>query len=499
MRKILHKSAVSGFLFWLYIAIFPIHSAAADQANRSVTVTVDSRVELMSVIFRLAGHPEYSQGRVASYTKDVDDQFGPFRNHAAVNLARRLRSFRGIAYNAPMGLAVHVTDAPALEERIPLSPLPQALDPRWTPESAREFLVEARKFAADAHFKEFYDRHESLYQTNIGRMQQTLDQNAHLDWFDRFFGPRKGTAFRVILGMLNGGGSYGARFEDLKGKEEIYSILGVWIVDSQGQPVFPPGLSTTIVHELTHSYTNPLVDRFFADLRGSGETLIGLVGKELRKQAYPSWQTLMYESLVRACTLRYIHDTEGQAAMEKAAVQERSWSFYWAGELADVLAEYDTQPRKYNDLGQFFPRIISFFNSYAKEAPGKIATIKEEKEKQEREWREKGPKVVAMDPENGAQNVDPNLKAIVIAFDRPMKDKSWAVVRLVESQDQYPEGAGPVGYDSNRKVFTMPVALKPGKEYAFGLNAEQYLGFCGDDGAPLAPVKVHFRTRTTDK
>ena len=47
-------------------------SAADPPAAPSIEVTVDPRVELVSIIFRLAGHQEYNQGRVDSYTDDVE-------------------------------------------------------------------------------------------------------------------------------------------------------------------------------------------------------------------------------------------------------------------------------------------------------------------------------------------------------------------------------------------------------------------------------------------
>jgi hypothetical protein len=44
-----------------------------------VRVSVDPRVELLSLIFRLAGNPEYTRGRVDSYTADAESQFGTKR------------------------------------------------------------------------------------------------------------------------------------------------------------------------------------------------------------------------------------------------------------------------------------------------------------------------------------------------------------------------------------------------------------------------------------
>ena len=69
-----------------------VHAAGSITAERReaprITVTVDPRVELLSVIFRLAGNPEYSQGKIPSYTQDADHHFSPFR------LAFSARSFR---------------------------------------------------------------------------------------------------------------------------------------------------------------------------------------------------------------------------------------------------------------------------------------------------------------------------------------------------------------------------------------------------------------------
>jgi hypothetical protein len=487
------RSAVSSVVIFLIAG----HMVMAGEQSSRIPVTVDPRVELMSVIFRLAGNPEYNQGKVPSYVQDVDRSFGSFQDHAAVKLARELRSKDSISYDAVMGMAVHVTDAFALQERVPFSPRPESLDSRWTTEAAREFLTLARQFVKDTQFKDFIDKHQDLYQVTARRAQDVLNKNAHLEWFDRFFGERKSADFHLVLGMLNGGQCYGAHLTGADGKEDLYSVLGVWAVDAQGQPTFSADIVSTVVHEFTHSYTNALVDRFAKDLQPAGEKLFALVGPEMKKQAYGNWRTLMYESLNRACGLRHTLAFDGSAAVKKAIDYENSRSFYWVGELTDVLAQYDTQPRKYKDLAEFFPQITAFFNDYARNADAKMAAIKQKKEQEVQNLRDKGPRIVSMIPANGTQDVDPNLKAIVVTFDRPMRDKTWSVVTLDASR--VPRITGSLGYDAARKVFTAPVKLEPGREYVFGLNAEQYLNFRSEDGIALAPVVVRFKTRPTAK
>ena len=78
-------------------------------------VKVDPRVELMSIIFRLAGYPDYNQGRVDAYVQDVEEHFKDFREHPVVQAARKLRKTRGVSYDAAISLALHISPESAIE------------------------------------------------------------------------------------------------------------------------------------------------------------------------------------------------------------------------------------------------------------------------------------------------------------------------------------------------------------------------------------------------
>jgi hypothetical protein len=51
-----------------------------NENSTSIQVKTDPRVELMSIIFRMAGNPEYSMGRIVSYVQDVDRYLGGSKN-----------------------------------------------------------------------------------------------------------------------------------------------------------------------------------------------------------------------------------------------------------------------------------------------------------------------------------------------------------------------------------------------------------------------------------
>jgi hypothetical protein len=445
-----------------------------------LVVRVDPRVELISLVFRLAGNPEYTQGRVSSYNDDADKHFDKFRDHEVVKLARQLRSSRGVSYDACMSLAVHLNNAQELSLVTPLNPWPEGLDRRWTAPDISRFLDAARAFVKDSAFPEFLNQHRSLYETTEERMKALMTQEGHLEWFQEFFGERPQATFTITPGLLNGGCCYGSRCRKPGGKESLYCILGVWKTDGKGLPLFTSDMLGTIVHEFGHSFANPMIDRHEAELRSAGETLFRPVASKMRSQAYSNGQTLLYELMVRACEVRYAVRYNGEAAGRRVIEYQKGRGFLWMEELSNQLAEYEAHRDNYPTFESFAPRLVTFFNEYAS-AFGKKQSAADKKK----------PKVVSMVPANGASAVDPSLAEIQVVFDQPMQDGSWA---LVGGGPHCPETTGKPSYDKSCKKWTVPVKLKPDWSYEFWLNSGSYDSFRSQDGTPLDSVKVTFKT-----
>jgi hypothetical protein len=481
----LSRALLIGFLFFSLCC-------GQGKTKAKVRVTIDPRVELMSLIFRLAGNPEYTMGRIASYNKDIDSHFSAFEDHEVVRMAKKLRETRGVSYDAVMGMAVHVTDAFSLKERIPFDPQPVTLDSRWTPELAREFLDAARRFVEASDFKGFIQNHDELYALAASRMQTVMEEHGVVDWFDKFFGSRPGARFELILGMLNGPGNYGARVKPSDKDEILYCILGVWSTDEEGNPQFGQQVLPTVVHEFSHSYCNPLVEKHIAELETPGKEIFSRVQEAMSRMAYGNWETMMKESLVRASVIRYLRAKFGEEAAQKGIQSEIKRQFFWMEGLSGLLGEYEEKRETYASLDDFFPEITSFFKSCASKVDQDMKAFEQDRQVQMEKLKANSPRIVSLLPPNGARDVDPNFRAIVVTFDRPMKDGQWAVMRF---NDKFPEKGGEVFYDETKKVFTIPVKLKPDTEYELGLNADGVYGFASEAGDPLYPVVIRFKTK----
>lgn len=103
------------------------------------------------------------------------------------------------------------------------------------------------------------------------------------------------------------------------------------------------------------------------------------------------------------------------------------------------------------------------------------------------------PIIVGLVPQNGAKDVDPNLKEIRVTFNMPMGEGfSWTGGG--EQFPTIPDGKKPSWIDDH-KTCVLPVELRPGWEYHLGLNSPSHKNFQSAGGVPLDPVSYTFKTK----
>jgi hypothetical protein len=328
-----------------------------------VRVGVDPRVELLSIVFRLAGNPEYNQGRLAAYDSSIEAHFGGFRGHPAVTRATQLRSARGVSFDAVMSFAIHITDVDTLAERRPFDAPTSSLERRWTPEDARAFLADLRRFVADADFAGFLRAQRALHDTATARARALMEKEVDLPWFRTFFGEDPRGGFVLAPGLANGGGNFGPKFRFEDGTEEAWAVLGVWLTDSAGLPRFDGSLVTTVIHEFNHSFVNHVTAGHRTALAPAGEKAFARVEREMRSMAYSNWATMIDESLVRASVARYVLAHSGPAAARAELIAQQARGFFWVEGLYDRLAAYESERERYPTFASFMPRLVAWYDS----------------------------------------------------------------------------------------------------------------------------------------
>jgi hypothetical protein len=331
----------------------------------TITVEVDPRVELIGIVFRLAGNPEFNEGVFRGYVKDIERHFGDFDGHPAVKLAARLRSTRQMSCDGPMSLAVHIDRD--FRPRKAFQEWPWGLDSRWQKQETLEFLEKLRQFAAETKFNEFFKAHGALYQTAIRSCEAVMAQHDLRTWLYEFFGVKGSDDLKLVLGFTNGFSNYGLGFTAGATREK-YAIIAIHLFDPDGNPVFRPKQLATTAHEFCHSFANPIVDKYMDQLQPAGEKLYAAHASAMQRIGYQKWQSMMYESAVRACVASFVRSAFEPIYLGYYLKEEAGYGFVWTEGLSDLLQTYEANREKYATFESFFPEFVTFFNKYSKKA-----------------------------------------------------------------------------------------------------------------------------------
>ncbi len=441
---------------------------------------VDERVELLSIVFRLAGNPEYNMDTLPAYAADIDRSFAPYKNHPAVQMASALRNRKGISFDAVMAMAISLSPPPDLQPLVPFSA--EVPEKRWGVADAAKFLPPLRAFCRDSHFAEFYAAHRAMYRLAESRFATTLAA-VDLAWYPRFYGQAPSLTYHLLLGMNNGGGNYGPRLIHEDGRMELFSIIGCWTHDDAGNPAYPPdkGYLPTIIHEFNHSFVNPAVARDWKQFSGA-EPVYAAVADPMKRIAYGNAQTMVNESLVRAAVIVYFQDhREDPLRNLKRIRQEQALGFFWMDRLVELLNQYQRQRAQYPTFTAFMPQVASFYRDLAPHAAEGVAA-----------FDAKSAHVIGIEPfANHAQDVDPSLRSITILVDKPLDPSRYSVSPGSDGNEHYPISGNPA-FGAGGQQILLPVLLKPGQAYSFVLTSA---AFATPDGYPLVSCTVEFRTR----
>jgi len=321
---------------------------------------VDERVELLGIVFRLAGVEEYQSVMFKEYDDAINRHFDNFRNHPVIFAARAVRSTTGVGYNAVVNYAIHIS----IENGRIVFPdedsdkTLEKLEPRWNRQAARLFAKQLDDFYVKSKFREFFEAQSEMYQKKEQQIK-TLNDKINYSWFEYFFGVDNLEHFRVILTCTSESNGYAAQVNFKDGHEIFFAILGV---SAPGAPYREDGFISWVVHEFSHSFCNPLVEKHLDKLKPAAERVFPFVADKMRRQAYGNPQVMLNEYLVRACEIRYLLRHEKNEEADRHIRKNRSLGFLWIEELVDLLDVYESNRDRFPTLDDFMPEIVKMQN-----------------------------------------------------------------------------------------------------------------------------------------
>lgn len=73
-------------LFFSLLTIFSF----GQEVNTLEKPEVDSRIELLSIVFRLAGNKEYSSNNFKLYADRIENYFSAYKNHGLIQFVKKI-------------------------------------------------------------------------------------------------------------------------------------------------------------------------------------------------------------------------------------------------------------------------------------------------------------------------------------------------------------------------------------------------------------------------
>ena len=362
---------------------------------------VDERVELMSIVFRLAEMNEYVNNHIPLYANEIDKYFEKHKNHQLIEYTKKLRNEYGVAYDAVADFAISLEIKKgkiSFNKNIKI----ETLDDRWHQDIIPKYLDLLNDFYKKTKFNDFFVKNEKIRQIAEENFAKNVTDKVDFDWFKKFFRTLPEKKFRIIISLANGMHNYGPKIVYNDGTEEYYAIMGSWKADENGFPTYEDkggSITGTLIHEICHSFCDLPVSEYLDKLLPQATIFFQLNQENFYNMACGEPMVFLHEVLVRACVFQYKKDHNIEYDFEYSKQID---DFLWIPQLLEAFEIYKNDTA-YKTFIDFMPEIVKLQNSLD---PQKLYDEK--------------PIFTGTNIENGSDNVDYNIDHITVYFDKPM-------------------------------------------------------------------------------
>jgi hypothetical protein len=340
------------------------YARAATQIKLSDTMTLEisPEIELLTCVLSQTSWMKTRgpQGRGNAYFQELQALAAPFGTHPAVINAERL-THMNFTYDAPPNFI--------LRTRLPEMTLVHGYDGYLIRraqgvDNLDRFRTSLRDFAAATEFRRFYNNHVRAYRGWLVNVKGQIDAEKITGWLSAFFGKPGGQFHIVLAPAMPSQGGYGFRIET-PGSPLIYQVIRERGT-GEGAPEFfqwENELNNLTIHEFSHSFVNPAVEKWKTAVTGQLTPLYRPVEHMMRDQAYGSPLVFFYETIVRAVTIMCMDELFYHSApfRQYRIEQEENIGFYLVRFTMETLTLYQNSRGEYKSFDAFLPLLLKSY------------------------------------------------------------------------------------------------------------------------------------------
>ncbi len=422
------------------------------QTSRPV---VDERLELTSIVFRLAGTDEYVCDGVPEYMKEIDEYFAPYKEHKIISyIQNTLRERQEIGYDAVASSAfflkiengrIGIANEAKLDEYL-------EGEKRWNKVVFQEYVSLLNDFYRKSKAGKFFENHREFYQKAVNANQELLGKIDMQWFFDTFAGSPLN--LDVCLGLCTAQHNYGGReYED--GTMTI--VIGTF-ADQNGVPNILPSAFDVVIHEIGHYYSGPLIEKHYDEMKAASEDIYSRIEDRMIIEAHKNPRTVAGEWINEVFVNMYMK--EHDELIMYNVYNDIRCGYIWINRAMDLMKNYDRS--KYASMSEFMPHIVDFTNRL----PDDWKMI-------ENELANAHPYVVGTFPVNGS-TISADTKEIRVRFAHPMFDAHG--LAMVDGYEMLPGDFQKCRWeDPYTYVIAVGEQLQSGKKYGVALMWQPFI------------------------
>lgn len=317
-----------------------------------VNISIDPRLELLASVelnSNFYNIIDYS----TEYKDDMKSYFRKAKNHKAIKMFRKL-SKDGLYVDIPPDFMIHLSAVPELK-------VEHTIDERIIKlftkdqETADHFLEELRNYAMQTNFQKFFSEQHDFYRENIKDVKGIIASHDYVRDIEDYYGLSQ-SSYTLILSPLFEG-NYGLRLPSGDNRFDLYAVIGGSDFTNNNEEV----LRYLIWHEFSHSFINPITDKYNATLL-KNKNNFELIKDDMKEQGYASWDTTINEHIIRAVTIRLTEIVYGKDVAGRLLDEETRRGFVYIDALCNQLKYYENHRNKYSTIESYYPYLLEVFD-----------------------------------------------------------------------------------------------------------------------------------------
>lgn len=288
-----------------------------------------------------------------NYKKDTPyievgkERFEEFGDHEFVKLLSSMMT-RGYSYDAIPSSIYHFNEDFRLRDDIEINEF--TMKRSGGLDNMEKLMAYLKAFRMDSDFDSYFMENKEEYIRMMDMGHHMLTSYKVEEVVEDFYGkPIQNSIITVTPHAKN---AYGVSIDLKTGSLEVLPTLGVY----DDEEIF----INVLVHEISHTYVNPLTAQE-GEILDETESLYEPLEKIMSNQAYTNWETTVNEHIVRANTAIMLRDILGETAYKNALARDRERGFEYIDQVVESVSHYTENRDEYPTFQDYHPELMKVF------------------------------------------------------------------------------------------------------------------------------------------